>query len=422
MSDEIEKLPLNKYDQLLHPQEISPISLFFREKKWERELSYIQEHDPLFKYYIFASFITLFAMGLILILTEQAPHYWVTTVYTIAFVMLSTLIPCLWVSYIWDQTIDPHYDYEARAIQEPDIWLIKKLYRSSQFINTSVPLRTAIYFLISLLVILSAVLDVANATCLAENSKNYTYRCAMAMMVTFLFLRIHHYLKLLSTFCVLAFYVCLILPNHIDEDSRSNIFSSEYFGYNTLLSPEYKCWSHICYLFVTAVFFFFADRHHEYMHRLDYQWKRQLKSEQEQASATRLVNKMLLQNILPHHVAERYLSHNQETGSLYSEGYSNVAVMFASIPGFCELYQESEVLEKGVNCLKALNEIIASFDKLLFEAQFGRVEKIKVISSTYMAACGLQPGQKKLVGEQVTSDLIIRARPAQGTASGTIFS
>ena len=40
-----------------------------------------------------------------------------TTVYTIAFVMLSTLIPCLWVSYIWDQTIDPHYDYEARAIQ-----------------------------------------------------------------------------------------------------------------------------------------------------------------------------------------------------------------------------------------------------------------------------------------------------------------
>ena len=63
-------------------------------------------------------------------------------------------------------------------------------------------------------------------------------------------------------------------------------------------------------------------------------------------------------------LAERYLSHNQETGSLYSEGYSNVAVMFASIPGFCELYQDSEVLEKGVNCLKALNEIIASFDKV----------------------------------------------------------
>ena len=45
------------------------------------------------------------------------------------------------------------------------------------------------------------------------------------------------------------------------------------------------------------------------MHRLDYQWKRQLKSEQEQASATRLVNKMLLQNILPHHVGNTSSSH-----------------------------------------------------------------------------------------------------------------
>lgn len=38
------------------------------------------------------------------------------------------------------------------------------------------------------------------------------------------------------------------------------------------------------------------------MHRLDYQWKRLLKKEQEEASATKLVNKMLLQNILPTHV------------------------------------------------------------------------------------------------------------------------
>ena len=73
-------------------------------------------------------------------------------------------------------------------------------------------------------------------------------------------------------------------------------------------------------------------------------------------------------------LAERYLSHNQETGSLYSEGYSNVAVMFASIPGFCELYQESEVLEKGVNCLKALNEIIASFDKVNKKQGFPRLQ------------------------------------------------
>jgi hypothetical protein len=43
---------------------------------------------------------------------------------------------------------------------------------------------------------------------------------------------------------------------------------------------------------------------HEYMNRLDYQWKRQLKSEQEQARLTKLINKTLLQNILPQHIGK----------------------------------------------------------------------------------------------------------------------
>ncbi len=136
----------------------------------------------------------------------------------------------------------------------------------------------------------------------------------------------------------------------------------------------------------------------EYMHRLDYQWKRQLKQEQEQASTTKLVNKMLLQNILPLHVADVYLTnrHGGNGRGLYSESYSSVAVMFASIPDYVDFYAESSLRlgGQGFVCLKILNDIIALFDKLLFHDQFGRVEKIKVISSTYMAACGLQPGRR----------------------------
>ena len=48
------------------------------------------------------------------------------------------------------------------------------------------------------------------------------------------------------------------------KDERMKVllhFQTEYFGYNTLFSPEYMYWSHICYLVVTAVFFYFADRH-----------------------------------------------------------------------------------------------------------------------------------------------------------------
>jgi hypothetical protein len=47
---------------------------------------------------------------------------------------------------------------------------------------------------------------------------------------------------------------------------------------------------------------------HEYMNRLDYQWKRQLKSEQEQARLTKLINKTLLQNILPQHIGKQIQS------------------------------------------------------------------------------------------------------------------
>lgn len=42
----------------------------------------------------------------------------------------------------------------------------------------------------------------------------------------------------------------------------------------------------------------------EYMNRLDYKWKRQLAREQEESSTMHMINKMLLQNILPIHVGK----------------------------------------------------------------------------------------------------------------------
>lgn len=42
----------------------------------------------------------------------------------------------------------------------------------------------------------------------------------------------------------------------------------------------------------------------EYMNRLDYKWKRQLSHEQEESSTMHMINKMLLQNILPVHVGK----------------------------------------------------------------------------------------------------------------------
>ena len=84
-------------------------------------------------------------------------------------------------------------------------------------------------------------------------------------------------------------------------------------------------------------------------------------------------------------------------------------MIFASIPDYLDFYTEAEVHKKGiitklneynayntssmnmhlwaytifhiflgVACLEILNDIIVSFDKLLFNKEFARIEKIKV--------------------------------------------
>nr|CAI5819003.1 unnamed protein product [Callosobruchus analis] len=100
-------------------------------------------------------------------------------------------------------------------------------------------------------------------------------------------------------------------------------------------------------------------------------------------------NRKLLDNILPVHVAEHFLSSDKNNDELYHEQCEFVCVMFASIPNFSEFYVELEANNEGVECLRLLNEIIADFDELLSEERFKYIEKIKSTGSTYMAASGL---------------------------------
>lgn len=49
---------------------------------------------------------------------------------------------------------------------------------------------------------------------------------------------------------------------------------------------------------------------------------------------------------------------------LYSQSYDEVGVMFASIAGFNEYFEQKEIKHEGVDCLRLLNEIIAGFDEV----------------------------------------------------------
>lgn len=147
-------------------------------------------------------------------------------------------------------------------------------------------------------------------------------------------------------------------------------------------------------LALVVIFFHILDRQIEFTARTDYLWKAKLKVEQDEVETMRGINKILLENILPAHVAEHFLN-TRVTEDLYHERYSCVAVMFASIPNYKEFYDESDVNKQGLECLRLLNEIICEFDKLLLKPKFSCIEKIKTIGSTYMLASGLRPGKEE---------------------------
>lgn len=64
------------------------------------------------------------------------------------------------------------------------------------------------------------------------------------------------------------------------------------------------------------------------------------------------------------------------------------------MPNFADFYTEESVNNQGLECLRFLNEVISDYDSLLSQARFKDIFKIKTISSTYMAASGLNNDER----------------------------
>lgn len=90
----------------------------------------------------------------------------------------------------------------------------------------------------------------------------------------------------------------------------------------------------------------------------------------------------LLHNIIPAHLAELF-----KTNRSYSRNHQDVGVIFATIVNFNEFYDE--MYAGGREYLRVLNELVSDYEVMLSETRFKDVEKIKTISSSFMAAAGL---------------------------------
>ncbi|XP_011634249.1 adenylate cyclase type 8 isoform X1 [Pogonomyrmex barbatus] len=155
----------------------------------------------------------------------------------------------------------------------------------------------------------------------------------------------------------------------------------------------------LTFLTVFLVMVTYHGRLVEVTSRLDFLWKQQAERELSDMIESRHNNMQLLKNILPDHVAHHFLTADRAPEELYSQSRDKVGVMFASVPNFTEFY--SEDVNKGMECIRLLNEIIADFDELLDETPFHCIEKIKTVGATYMAASGLNPSQTQNTGDDM---------------------
>ncbi|XP_035790946.1 adenylyl cyclase X E-like [Anopheles albimanus] len=398
---------------------MSPFFMCFENKRWE--LSYLQEPDLMLKYSVLMSFIVYVCILLIQILGEASGiYFWVLNGFS--GVLLLAFIPITWFKKVWD-VYTPYSIDDLLRVRKPQSKIMRLLYDFSNDIMSNFIIRTVIYLItIALLVVCSlmyliecnydllehvkqteeeleglgrhhhnesllelhhdqAMMRVSNMSKFCTNPWSVTQCLTLAIGMAFLFLRIHFLLKAAVGLFIFLFYCWAIF------DELYYFFDSS-ASMNPGLDPKV---SHLMLILFIVIIFHWIDRQSEYIARTDYNWKQQLLKQKEEAEVTKQTNKILVENILPTHVAEIYIN-RQLKNEFYNEEYENVAVMFATITNM-EINTDISV-ENEKSVLKVLNEIICDFDeRLQYFDGYLKVEKIKVAGWTYMAACGLDPGR-----------------------------
>ncbi|XP_004539753.1 adenylate cyclase type 7 isoform X1 [Maylandia zebra] len=235
------------------------------------------------------------------------------------------------------------------------------------------------------------------------------YCCILSLIACGVFLRMSFELKVLFlTVASTAYYVIIIRNTHTSFYEYSKNLSTKkdleiFTNLNCSVEilkclglvkhPQYMSCMYITLFLVTM---FIISLQNEYCFRQDFLLKNKNHTEQDEIETRENLNRLLLENVLPAHVAALFVGENKKNEDLYYQSYDCVCVMFASVPDFKEFYTECDINKEGLECLRLLNEIIADFDELLSKPKFSGVEKIKTIGSSYMAAAGLSgsPGQE----------------------------
>ncbi|XP_036880760.1 adenylate cyclase type 2 isoform X2 [Manis javanica] len=387
---------INAQKQWLKSEDIQRISLLFYNKILEKE--YRATALPAFKYYVTCACLIFFCIFIVQILVLPK-----TSVLGISFgTAFLSLAFILFVCFAGQLLC-------SKKASASLLWLLKSSgiianrpwpRISLTVITTAIILTMAVFNMFFLSDSEEAIPPTANTsnTSLFASSNQaamlraqnlfflpyFIYSCILGLISCSVFLRVNYELKMLIMMAALVGYNTIFLHTH------AHVLDD----YSQVLFERPGIWKDLKTMGSVSLFIFFVTllvlgRQNEYYCRLDFLWKNKFKKEREEIETMENLNRVLLENVLPAHVAEHFLARSLKNEELYHQSYDCVCVMFASIPDFKEFYTESDVNKEGLECLRLLNEIIADFDDLLSKPKFSGVEKIKTIGSTYMAATGL---------------------------------
>ncbi|XP_041815308.1 adenylate cyclase type 8 [Chelmon rostratus] len=389
----------------MHREHITPLTLVFKDTHIEDKFS--QMRDEMFNSNLVCSFIMLLFLMSVQALIP-APRLFPAVLQFSVFLLAYMLLLLL--------ALAEEFKWAPAALQHFCCWIHENNSARNLLTLTAIVINFGLVSTDMLWCILTDTgdADVMDRTNTASRPLTvctypevFVLSGVIAMVTCAVFLRLNSLLKLAVLLLAVAVYSYLIHLAFLTLARHDVPHSSHYVrrkGISILLMA----------MFIVAVFY--NGRQWEATARLDFLWRLQAQQEVEDMRELREHNECLLHNILPMHVARHFLDRSKNDEELYSQSYDEVGVMFASIAGFNEYFEQKEIKHEGVDCLRLLNEIIAGFDELLEESYFHYVEKIKTIGSCYMAASGLAPDRQASMDEwNHLSELVLFALAMQET-------
>ncbi|XP_076446412.1 adenylate cyclase type 9-like isoform X2 [Babylonia areolata] len=154
-----------------------------------------------------------------------------------------------------------------------------------------------------------------------------------------------------------------------------------------LFSGEELRFEMILSVILILLLYCFLNRAFEISNRLSFHGSAQADKDTCSMQESKEQADWLLHNIIPVHVSDVVKSTHK-----YSKNHKDVGVIFATIINFNEFYDEG--FKGGREYLRVLNELVSDYEDLLDRKCFKDVEKIKTISSSFMAASGLNEASR----------------------------